>query len=438
MWTALVLVWISSVPLSQSHTVSDEPRSLGTTKMWPRAVKQSVPRDTVPRADTIPTERTATVPPAPVTPTTGTQAASLNSTKAEVTTHWANMSTSTTGEGTTDRTTSRTLAPPTSSGPSSAGQTQPNTTAGLPSLSTPRAEVPSTNASTSPRTATVTTMAPRTRTVAAGTPHTRTVAAGTINTSGPPTGTLSPAKSTPTNTSTMSPLLTSGVQSQGTTIQVTTGQPVHSTVGRSTPSPSDTTLETTTTRSVASVSPTVVTTTTHSVASVSPTVVTTTTRSVASVSHTVVTTTQVQTREPPTSLSPELEATSLTTQPSPALPTQGPGGPGTPLTTEQVETKTTASTASTGPTPRSSGDLKVPTTDACQFSTQGQYLVVTTEPLTPSLVNRMLLLVVLVLGVTLFIAVLVMFALQAYESYKKKDYTQVDYLINGMYADSEM
>jgi hypothetical protein len=50
----------------------------------------------------------------------------------------------------------------------------------------------------------------------------------------------------------------------------------------------------------------------------------------------------------------------------------------------------------------------------------------------------MLLLVVLLVGVTLFIAVLVMFALQAYESYKKKDYTQVDYLINGMYADSEM
>lgn len=64
--------------------------------------------------------------------------------------------------------------------------------------------------------------------------------------------------------------------------------------------------------------------------------------------------------------------------------------------------------------------------------------MVTTEPLTPSLVNKMLLLAVLVLGVTLFIAVLVMFALQAYESYKKKDYTQVDYLINGMYADSEM
>lgn len=141
---------------------------------------------------------------------------------------------------------------------------------------------------------------------------------------------------------------------------------------------------------------------------------------------------------PPTSPTPEVEATTLTTQPSPALSTQGIGGPGTHLTTERVETKATAGTASAGPTPRSSGDPKVPTTDLCQPSTQGQYLVITPEPLTPSLVNKMLLLVVLVFGVTLFIAVLAMFALQAYESYKKKDYTQVDYLINGMYADSEM
>jgi hypothetical protein len=64
--------------------------------------------------------------------------------------------------------------------------------------------------------------------------------------------------------------------------------------------------------------------------------------------------------------------------------------------------------------------------------------VVTTKPLTPPLVNKTFLLAVLVLGVTLFITVLVLFGLQAYESYKKKDYTQVDYLINGMYADSEL
>lgn len=80
----------------------------------------------------------------------------------------------------------------------------------------------------------------------------------------------------------------------------------------------------------------------------------------------------------------------------------------------------------------------MPATEACPLSTQGQYLVVTTEPLALSLVNKSFLLAVLLLGVTLFITVLVLFALQAYESYKKKDYTQVDYLINGMYADSEM
>ncbi|XP_031244963.1 uncharacterized protein C11orf24 homolog [Mastomys coucha] len=407
MWTALVLVWISSVPLSRSHMVSAEPRHLVTTK-WSKEVDQSMLRDTVPRADNTSTERTATVPPAPVTLTTGTWTATLNSTRvtAEMSIHGTNASTPTTREGTTDSVTSRTLAVPTSSGPLSTGQTLPTTVAGLPSLSTPRAEVPRTNASASLRTAIATTVAP----------PTVTVAAGPINTSDPHTRTLSPAKSTPTNASSRNPIPTSGAQMQGTTIQVTTDQPVHSTARRSTPSPSNTTLEPTTTQSV------------------------------APMSSAIVTTTQVQTKEPsastvpvlPTSLSPEVEATSPTTELSTTLSTQGTGGPATLLTTEQVGTKTAAGTASAGPTPRSSGDVKVPTTDSCQLSTQGQYLVVTIDNLTPSFVSKVLLVVVLLVGVTLFIAVLVMFALQAYESYKKKDYTQVDYLINGMYADSEM
>ncbi|KAL1774413.1 hypothetical protein HispidOSU_019082 [Sigmodon hispidus] len=432
MWTALVLVWISSVPLSRSYIVSEEPFM---TKMWPKAVKQRIPRDGGSKAGNKLTERTATVPLAPVTSTPGTWAASLNSTKVtpEMATRWTDRDTPTTRENTTDSVTSRTLAPPTSS----VGQTLPITTAGLSSLSTPRAEVPSTNA-----------------TVATVAPHTTTVAAETIHTSGL-TKTLGPAKSTPINTSTVNPIPTSGAQTQGATIQVTTEQPVHSTAGTSTPSPSNATLEPTTSEPTTthSVATTLEPTTTHSVATtLEPTtthsVVTTseptTTHSVASLSSTVVTTTQLQTKEPaasegpvpPPSPTPEVEATSLTTQPVPALPTRGTGG--TPLTTDQVETKATAGTASAGPTPRSSRDPKVPTTDLCQLSTQGQYLVVTTEPLTSSLVNKKLLLVVLVLRVTLFIAVLVMFALQAYESYKKKDYTQVDYLINGMYADSEM
>lgn len=154
------------------------------------------------------------------------------------------------------------------------------------------------------------------------------------------------------------------------------------------------------------------------------------------VSLTAVTATQVQAEKPtastvpvpPPSPTPEVEATPPTTQPRPLSPTREAGGPGTLQTPEQVKTKTTPGAASTGPTP----------TDMCPLSTQGQYLVVTTEPVTPSLVNKTFLLAVLVLGVTLFVTVLVLFALQAYESYKKKDYTQVDYLINGMYADSEM
>ncbi|KAH0621020.1 hypothetical protein JD844_022013 [Phrynosoma platyrhinos] len=53
-------------------------------------------------------------------------------------------------------------------------------------------------------------------------------------------------------------------------------------------------------------------------------------------------------------------------------------------------------------------------------------------------VDVTLLLAVLLFGVLFFVTIIVLFAIQAYESYRKKDYTQVDYLINGMYADSEM
>lgn len=92
---------------------------------------------------------------------------------------------------------------------------------------------------------------------------------------------------------------------------------------------------------------------------------------------------------------------------------------------------------------------------------QVPFLVLTTRSLTPSpkrktvepqdndqedlssrrsyqQVDVSLLLAMLLFGVLFFITILVLFAIQAYESYRKKDYTQVDYLINGMYADSEM
>ncbi|XP_005522635.1 PREDICTED: uncharacterized protein C11orf24 homolog [Pseudopodoces humilis] len=70
--------------------------------------------------------------------------------------------------------------------------------------------------------------------------------------------------------------------------------------------------------------------------------------------------------------------------------------------------------------------------------TNNEYLLIAAEPLTQYLVDKSSLLAVLLVGTFFFITVIVLFLMQAYESYKKKDYTQVDYLINGMYVDSEM
>ncbi|KFQ36353.1 PREDICTED: uncharacterized protein C11orf24 homolog [Merops nubicus] len=70
--------------------------------------------------------------------------------------------------------------------------------------------------------------------------------------------------------------------------------------------------------------------------------------------------------------------------------------------------------------------------------TDSGYLLIAAEPLTQYLVDKSSLLAVLLVGTFFFITVIVLFLTQAYESYKKKDYTQVDYLINGMYVDSEM
>ncbi|XP_064808215.1 uncharacterized protein C11orf24 homolog isoform X2 [Oncorhynchus masou masou] len=62
--------------------------------------------------------------------------------------------------------------------------------------------------------------------------------------------------------------------------------------------------------------------------------------------------------------------------------------------------------------------------------------VVAGGPLTRQLVDTSILLAVLLFGLVFFLVMVVIFLTQAYESYRTKDYTQVDYLINGMYSDS--
>ncbi|XP_016124712.1 uncharacterized protein PB18E9.04c-like [Sinocyclocheilus grahami] len=58
------------------------------------------------------------------------------------------------------------------------------------------------------------------------------------------------------------------------------------------------------------------------------------------------------------------------------------------------------------------------------------------DPLTSHLLNTSSLLAVLLFGLLFFVVTVALFLKQAYESYRRKEYTQVDYLINGMYSDS--
>ncbi|KAM6926911.1 uncharacterized protein PEZ65_010351 isoform 2-T2 [Lycodopsis pacificus] len=58
------------------------------------------------------------------------------------------------------------------------------------------------------------------------------------------------------------------------------------------------------------------------------------------------------------------------------------------------------------------------------------------DALTSQLVDTASLLAVLLFGLLFFLVTVAVFVTQAYESYRRKDYTQVDYLINGMYSDS--
>ncbi|KAM7165140.1 uncharacterized protein C11orf24 homolog isoform 1-T5 [Macrochelys suwanniensis] len=160
---------------------------------------------------------------------------------------------------------------------------------------------------------------------------------------------------------------------------------------------------------------------------------------------------------------PTINATSSTFEPLPTTVERPQNITGRPSPTLTVRTKGAKTSATNQPTTKATTGREVMTTTYSTFLTKlttrgptnapkttalgvgrGQQnadydnLLTATEPLTQYLVDTSSLLAVLLFGIIFFITVLVLFAMQAYESYKKKDYTQVDYLINGMYADSEM
>ncbi|XP_007943118.1 uncharacterized protein C11orf24 homolog [Orycteropus afer afer] len=395
MWPVFVLVWVSCLAFSDCQAASNSSGHLVPNNTWSPSVRNGTSREMVTGlAGNKTPERTSVLIPSTVTLTTGTRAANPNST--EITAETVNR----TEVAVTDLTASRTSAGPASSVPTSASRTLPTAASRHPSPSMPYAHMPGSStvpgSGMVPGTAAATRAAPRAETVATTTPSAHSMPSPPRTTAGNSTAHLTPTSSQVPNTT-----------AQGPTPQAPTDQPVVNTTTRTIPVLSDTTSTSTSIPSV------------------------------ASVSVTQAATTKAQAKEPTASPAPvphaspapTVVATSPTTQAQPDLTLSAQAATG------WVGTEAIPSTIPAGSTLGSSADTKRPATDLHQLSTQGQDLVVTAGPPAPSL---SFLLALLVLGVTLFITVLVLFALQAYESYKKKDYTQVDYLINGMYADSEM
>ncbi|XP_009994748.1 PREDICTED: uncharacterized protein C11orf24 homolog [Chaetura pelagica] len=106
-------------------------------------------------------------------------------------------------------------------------------------------------------------------------------------------------------------------------------------------------------------------------------------------------------------------------------------------TTTVREIKSTSYIFSTTVTPAVAPKATVSGFEETQ-NTDSEYLLIAAEPLTQYLVDKSLLLGLLLVGTFFFITVVVLSLMQTYERYRRKDYTQVDYLINGMYVDSKM
>lgn len=105
-------------------------------------------------------------------------------------------------------------------------------------------------------------------------------------------------------------------------------------------------------------------------------------------------------------------------------------------TTKQKQIWTDAHTITGGVS--QSPNIKSRTTVA--FNDQKNYVFpsVPAGALIKYLADTSSLMAILIFGLLFFLMSIILFAHKAFESYKRKDYVQVDYLINGMYADSDM
>ncbi|XP_051740457.1 salivary glue protein Sgs-3 [Ctenopharyngodon idella] len=154
-------------------------------------------------------------------------------------------------------------------------------------------------------------------------------------------------------------------------------------------------------------------------------------------STTTTSATVAQTIIPKQPSSPSPSGTKLSVSISPLVPKTPPSNSSTkPEQTSPIPTSSDEKLTPTTPKTSISPSVVAPKLPKDILKGDQAMVEVAGDPLTSHLLNTSSLLAVLLFGLLFFVVTVVLFVKQAYESYKRKDYTQVDYLINGMYADS--
>ncbi|XP_068169834.1 uncharacterized protein C11orf24 homolog [Antennarius striatus] len=249
------------------------------------------------------------------------------------------------------------------------------------------------------RTSPATTLSPSLTHTAPATPATIT----TTTTATTTTATTTPATTTTNVTTTTSTTTTATTTTPATPLPISTPTPTTPT----------TTTPTTTTTTTTTPTPTPTTTT-----ATTPTLTPTISTSLTTMSTPTVAVTRLLRLNTTVGTNPPIEESPLSPD---ALPQPDPSHTGVP------PFQTTSSPPPTAPTnhdePVSSGG-KVAVVDAVG------------APLSRQLVDSGSLVAILIFGLLFLLVTVAVFVAQAYESYRRKDYTQVDYLINGMYTDS--
>uniref|UniRef100_A0AAY4BB00 Uncharacterized protein n=2 Tax=Denticeps clupeoides TaxID=299321 RepID=A0AAY4BB00_9TELE len=141
----------------------------------------------------------------------------------------------------------------------------------------------------------------------------------------------------------------------------------------------------------------------------------------------------IQTSHTSTTLLPVVHRTFTTTAaPATSVRVPSPGQPQPAATDQSSPAPTSTSPALHTATAAQSRPPDAPTPPGGEGPVRGSV----EEQLAAHLLDTSSLLALLLFGLLFFAVTVAMFTSQAYKSYKRKDYTQVDYLINGMYADS--